>query len=90
MSTDKIECDTHGQAFTTFVCQHLVGGEGLEWHSTEPDEENPWPDAWCGECNAAFEREGEWNEKSESEVRIKIVCHRCYESTKARCTVHYV
>ena len=90
MTAEKVSCDTHGEAYEAYVCKHLVGASGLTWHSHEPSEEHPWPDAWCGQCHVAFEREGEWNEKSEVGVNIKLICHQCYERTKKSCSVLYV
>jgi hypothetical protein len=34
---DKIQCDTHGECFRTFVCTHLLGETaGLGFNSDEP------------------------------------------------------
>jgi hypothetical protein len=90
MSEEKFHCTTHGEANEAYVCEHLVKASGLSWCSRRPDKESPWPDAWCGKCHVAYEREGEWNEASEVGVNIEIICHRCYERTKAECTVHYI
>ena len=90
MTADAIHCGEHGTAYEAYVCEHLVGACGLSWHSHVPDSERPWPDAWCGSCHKVFEAEGEWNEVSEASVKIKIVCHNCYEATKARCVVTYL
>jgi len=90
MSSDKVTCDTHGEAFSTFVCEHLLRGSGLEWYSAEPTDDNQWPDAWCEKCHTAYAKEGEWNEKSEVGVKITLLCHLCYERTKAKCQVQYV
>ena len=90
MTAKKVTCGTHGEAYEAYVCEHLIGASGLKWYSHEPSEENPWPDAWCGRCHTEFEREGEWNETSEASVNIKLICHQCYERTKAKCSVHYI
>jgi hypothetical protein len=90
MTTDRVTCGEHGEVSATYVCEHLIGAAGLSWHSHEPDDEHPWPDAWCGQCHTAFEREGEWNERSEVGVKISILCSACYERTKAKCNVHYI
>jgi hypothetical protein len=42
---DRIECATHGQAYATYVCEHLVRASGAEWYSAEPIDEDPWPGA---------------------------------------------
>lgn len=90
---DEIECCEHGKAFATFICRHLVEGSNREWHSAEPDEEDQWPDAWCGECHQHYEAEGEWNEASEQAAgpdNIKLICHHCYERFRSQCTFHPV
>jgi len=53
-----------------------------KWFSSEADEQNKWPDAWCSVCNAFFEEEAEWNGKNESRLEIKLLCHRCYEKLR--------
>ncbi len=81
--TRKIECDTHGSAFTTYVCEHLVANPAQEWFSREPDDTNQWPDAWCAICDGYFQEEGEWNEKNESKLSVKLLCHHCYEGKRS-------
>lgn len=83
-----IECDTHGTARVAFVCQHLLKGSNLGFN--EAFESNPLiePDddyqAWCDECEKAWEKEGEWNETSMDFAKIKLVCDQCYFETKRR------
>jgi len=79
----KIECATHGDGFATYACEHLVANPVQEWFSSEPDETNKWPDAWCATCDVFFQEEGEWNEKNESKIKIKLLCHHCYEKARA-------
>jgi hypothetical protein len=38
--------------------------------------------AWCDECEAVRQTEGEWNEKSMNFAGIKIVCEKCYFEMK--------
>ena len=89
---ETIDCCTHGEAYETFVCEHLVGADGIDWYSAEPIEEDPWPGAWCKECHKAFEAEGEWNESSEKAANLKlsILCHFCYINTRKRCITHEI
>ena len=85
-SEKKVECDIHGTADATFVCQHLVGGENLGFNLGY-DPENPdelYPDAWCDECESVLEAEGEWNDKSEEFADIKLLCSHCYEDTREK------
>jgi hypothetical protein len=89
-----IECNDHGRAYTTYVCRHLMEGTNTHWYSAEVDDEHPWPDSWCGICNAFFEAEGEWNEKSESAAELgknmRLICHHCYESIRSKCPTHTI
>jgi len=80
----KISCDGHGDAWETYVCGHLLEKPAQEWFSEHPEEDNPWPDAWCAKCDRAFEREGEWNERNEAECPIKLVCSACYAEHRMR------
>jgi hypothetical protein len=79
-----IDCSAHGSGFSTYVCEHLITNPKQEWFSRDPDDSNRWPDAWCGACDAFFLEEGEWNDKNEKKVKIKILCHRCYELKRAQ------
>jgi len=65
------------------LCEHLISNPAQEWFSSEPNDDNKWPDAWCATCNAFFQLEGEWTEKNESNIKIKLLCHHCYESFRS-------
>ncbi|HEC00463.1 MAG TPA: hypothetical protein ENI91_02095, partial [Sphingomonadales bacterium] len=87
MTTDeKINCDTHGMANSTFVCQHLIEGEKLGFNlGYDPDDPNdPYPDAWCDKCETVSDEEGGWNKKSQAFANIKILCSYCYENVRER------
>src|SRR5262245_8438310 len=79
MSDDAIpvDCSTHGPALATFVCRHLARGTGRGFNVFD-DPDDPYPDAWCDECEAAREQAGGWDEESERVAGISLVCHRCY------------
>ena len=80
---DTIECIHHGTCHKTYVCQHLAAGTGQGFVCFEnPD--NPYPDAWCDECERARMDARGWNEESEKVAGITLRCHRCYLETKAR------
>ncbi len=89
---ERVSCQTHGEAYATFVCGHLAEGAATEWYSAEPIDADPWPSAWCDACHRAFLAEGEWNERSEAaaDLRVTLICHRCYEALRARCMRHVV
>jgi len=84
MSRSTIECDTHGPAFETYICEHLAANPFQTWFSSAPTKEDPWPDAWCSICHEAYQREGIWNERNEAYLRIKLFCHHCYEAHRTQ------
>lgn len=43
------------------------------WFSEQPGDWNPWPHAWCSQCQKAFQEEGAWKEKNEGRMRIKFL-----------------
>ena len=80
----RIDCDNHGGGFAAYICKHLVANPAQKWFGNQPDDEDKWPDAWCAVCEEIFQEQGEWNEKNESKVEIKLVCHRCYEEMRGK------
>lgn len=80
---DSVQCSEHGEATAAYVCEHLAMNPEQRWHCNYPSEDNPWPDAWCGQCDGEFQKEGEWNENNEEAIQIKLICHHCYESGMA-------
>lgn len=83
---DSIECAEHGTRAATFVCRHLVAGSELGFHFGLPEDhpDAAWPDAWCDGCDAVFRAEGGWNERSEAEAGVSVVCDVCYERARER------
>jgi len=79
-----VECSHHTKGFATYICEHLLANPAQEWFSNKPDEEQPWPDAWCAPCEALFLEQGEWNDKNQSRREIKMVCHHCYENLRSQ------
>jgi len=84
--SQQINCDAHGPANTTYICEHLAVTPTQAWFSCVPTSERPWPDAWCSACHEAFEPEGQWNERNEGGLKIKLFCHQCYEAHRAQAT----
>ena len=80
----RIQCGGHGEAYATVVCEHLLNEPAQEWFGAYPEEDYPWPDAWCAKCDAIFLREGEWNERTEVDAPFKIICSSCYEDARSR------
>ena len=82
-----VHCDKHGDRREAFVCDHLLRGTRQGFFSCE-DVGNPHPDAWCLKCEqmrlAYANADGEWNEKSEALLTVRLVCGDCYEEIKDR------
>ncbi len=79
---DNVTCATHGPAQQTFVCEHLVLDPKQEWFSDEPSAAKPWPDAWCAKCDELYQEKGEWDDDNSSRLKIKLVCHQCYQALR--------
>lgn len=80
-----IKCSTHGEAYQAFVCGHLVTGMQQRHRLVFccfPDEGNPWPDAWCGDCQRLFEKNDGWTDETSAQAGVKLVCSSCYEAIR--------
>lgn len=87
MTSDKIQCATHGESEKTYVCMHLLKeSTGLGFNCGEPTTENPFPDAWCDNCEIIRAAHGGWNEESEKLAKISLLCSGCYERSRIRNT----
>ena len=86
MSDQKqsVECPEHGSREATFVCQHLLTGQGLGFHQAVDgdDPDAVFPDAWCDACEAARHAEGGWNDVSEAVAGVKLLCSECYQKAR--------
>jgi hypothetical protein len=82
-----VHCAKHGDKRKAFVCDHLLHGMNQGFFSAD-EEGNPYPDAWCIKCEQTRlthgGSSGEWNEKSEALIKVKLVCGDCYEEIKLR------
>lgn len=78
MTDEMIECETHGKTPPAFVCEHLLGSEGSGFNLgyTGDDATDLYPDAWCDDCETAFQKHGEWND--DNEPNISLICAYCY------------
>jgi hypothetical protein len=87
MSEKIIQCATHGESQQTFVCTHLLGeAAGLGFNRDEPTSENPFPDAWCDDCELIRSAHGGWNDESQKLAKISSLCAGCYERSRIRNT----
>ena len=84
---DIAHCDYHGEGEATFVCSHLAEGpSGVGFNSDVPTEEDPFPDAWCDDCDLILEAHHGWTDESEKLIEIRLLCSRCYELCRIRNT----
>ncbi len=85
---EKIRCAIHGESEQAFVCSHLLGeSSGLGFDRNEPVSYNPYPDAWCDNCELIRAAHDGWNELSEKLLKVSLLCSRCYERARIRNTV---
>lgn len=67
------------------MCSHLTGDSaGLGFNRTEPGEADPFPDAWCDDCNLIIEAHDGWNDESQGLMEIQVLCSDCYERSRIR------
>jgi len=85
---DEIYCDTHGESEKSYVCSHLADTEAvaLGFNRAEPDDENPFPDAWCNACDLVRIAHDGWTDEAQELVSICLLCSECYELVRIRNT----
>jgi uncharacterized protein DUF6882 len=83
-TTNRIACSAHDWGFETLVCAHLVADPAQTWFSGKRDDSQRWPDAWCPSCDAIFQQQGKWNDHNAERIKIKRLCHHCYEMLRAQ------
>jgi hypothetical protein len=84
---DTVHCDTHGETEQTFVCIHLTGeSAGLGFNTENLTEEDPFPDAWCDNCEIIRAAHDGWTNESQKLTRIVLLCSGCYERVRIRNT----
>ena len=85
--SEKIRCETHGECQQAFVCTHLLGESvGLGFNREEPTSENPFPDAWCDDCDLIYQAHEGWTDESQRLVHIALLCSGCYQRALIRNT----
>jgi hypothetical protein len=83
----EMNCATHGECQEAFVCTHLLGETaGLGFNRGVPTADNPFPDAWCDNCELIRAALSGWNEQSEKLAKISLLCSGCYERARLRNT----
>jgi len=84
---ETVQCATHGESQHTFVCSHLAEeSHGLGFNRESPSDDDPFPDAWCDDCEVIRAAHGGWTDEAQALVKIKLVCSGCYERTQIRNT----
>ncbi len=82
---DRVVCGRHGETPPTFACRHVTRGTACGFHAAAAAPEQRWPDAWCDLCEEAFQAAGgEWNDVSEKQADIQLMCTHCYEAARDR------
>ena len=77
----------HGAAAKCYVCSHLAErSHGLGFNCRRPTKKNPFPDAWCDNCELIRAAHGGWDEESEKLTTIQLICSGCYERARIRNT----
>lgn len=85
--SNTIECAEHGEQQETFTCEHLLRGVGLGFNTVpEADPDNARPDAWCDSCELLRQDHGGWNEESERQIKVVLLCGKCYDEARSRNT----
>jgi hypothetical protein len=83
----KVHCEDHGETQQTFVCEHLTGDSvGLGFNANPPIDEDPFPDAWCDNCELIFQANNGWTPETEKLCNIKLLCAGCYTRARIRNT----
>jgi len=80
----QVQCGRHGPKPAAYVCDHLFRESNQGFVASEEEPGNPFPDAWCLTCEQARLAHGGWNEQSEKNLRVQLVCGECYQEIKAR------
>jgi hypothetical protein len=84
-ATETIVCERHGRRPKAYVCDHLLHGESRGFVTAIDQIGNPYPDAWCLECDdIRMAHGGVWNEESEQLITVRLVCGDCYEVIRLR------
>jgi len=83
----KVLCDTHGETDQAFVCHHLVEKSfGLGFNREAVSIDDPFPDAWCDNCELIRAAHGDWTDEAQNQTEIKLICSGCYERSRIRNT----
>lgn len=80
-------CETHGDSEGSLVCSHLTEDvAGLGFNRREPLDDDPFPDAWCDNCDLIYKAHDGWSDESKDLIEVRVLCSRCYELSRIRNT----
>jgi len=84
---ETVNCSIHGETQRSFVCTHLLGeSTGMGFNRRSPSDEDPFPDAWCDNCEIIRAEHGDWDNVPEHLQSIALLCSGCYERARIRNT----
>lgn len=84
---ETVQCESHGETPQTYVCVHLAGDSfGLGFNRQEPAEDDPFPDAWCDDCEIIRAAHDGWDQVPEGLLTLSLLCSECYERSRIRNT----
>jgi hypothetical protein len=69
-----IDCRTHGRRPGTLMCRHLLEMTGIGFFTSD---ESDQADAWCAECEAAWQAEEKWTEAATAFAGFGLICDCC-------------
>lgn len=79
-----IRCDEHGVTSEAIVCKHLLFGKYRGFFCDLDDPHNPYPDAWCHECELIRLEHNGWTDECEELIELAQICGCCYEEIRER------
>jgi hypothetical protein len=76
---ELVSCGRHGARLAAFVCRHLVESLRTGWRvgCHTPNGAANDDQSWCDACERGRGREGEWNDRAEAYVDIRLLCLGC-------------
>ena len=86
--SDLIICGRHGETRATFICAHMnrdwLDGRAPTMVCQEPIEDDPFPDAWCEDCEAEFQAvRDQLTDGFSPTGGLVALCARFYEDMRA-------
>lgn len=79
MTTEKINCKTHGVRPYCIVCTHLIERLDLGYYAIEAEQDEP-AQIWCEACDVVLAREQGWTDEADAQAGWKLICTTCCDS----------